>query len=252
MLFRIKKDLDFIRESCRITAGALEACKKYAKPGITTIELDRIAEDYILSQGGKAAFKGYRVPDTIPFPASICSSVDDVVVHGIPNDRVLKEGEILSIDCGVVKNGFYGDAAITIPIGEVSILKKKLMKATEESLYLGLEQAINGNRVNDIGHAVQSHVESNGFSVVRDLCGHGVGKKLHEAPQIPNYGRRGTGQRLKAGMTLAIEPMVNAGTYEVFFGLDGWTVKTADGLPSAHFEHTVLVQDNKPEILTIV
>lgn len=250
ILIKTKKEIDYIRESCLIVAEVLQLMKRYAKPGITTIELDKIAEDYILSNNARPAFKGYSQAGSFDFPSSICSSIDDEVVHGIPGNRVLKEGEILSVDVGVEKNNFFGDAAITIAIGKISEEKQKLMESTEKSLYLGIEQAITGNRIGDIAYAIQSEVESQGFSVVRDLCGHGVGKFLHEEPQIPNYGKKGTGALIKNGMTLAIEPMINLGTYKVVVDNDGWTVRTADGLPSAHFEHTIAIIDGKPEILT--
>jgi len=251
ILIKTKKEIDYIRESCRIVAEVLQLMKCYAKPGITTLELDKIAEDYILSNNARAAFKGYSQAGSFDYPGSICSSIDDEVVHGIPGNRVLKEGELLSIDVGVEKNNYYGDAAISIAIGKISEEKKKLMDVTEKSLYIGIEQAVAGNRIGDIGNAIQTYVESFGFSVVRDLCGHGVGKHLHEDPQIPNYGKRGTGALIKNGMTLAIEPMINMGSHKVFVDEDGWTVKTIDGLPSAHFEHTIAVIDGKPEILTI-
>jgi len=251
ILIKTKKEIDYIRESCRIVAEVLQLMKRYAKPGITTLELDKIAEDYILSNNARAAFKGYSQAGSFDYPGSICSSIDDEVVHGIPGNRVLKEGELLSIDVGVEKNNYFGDAAISIAIGKISDEKQKLMEVTEKSLYLGIEQAVAGNRIGDIGNAIQTYVESFGFSVVRDLCGHGVGKHLHEDPQIPNYGKRGTGALIKNGMTLAIEPMINMGSYKVFVDEDGWTVKTMDGLPSAHFEHTIAVIDGKPEILTI-
>jgi len=251
ILIKTKKEIDYIRESCRIVAEVLQLMKRYAKPGITTLELDKIAEDYILSNNARAAFKGYSQAGSFDYPGSICSSIDDEVVHGIPGNRVLKEGELLSVDVGVEKNNYYGDAAISIAIGKISEEKKKLMDVTEKSLYIGIEQAVAGNRIGDIGNAIQTYVESFGFSVVRDLCGHGVGKHLHEDPQIPNYGKRGTGALIKNGMTLAIEPMINMGSHKVFVDEDGWTVKTIDGLPSAHFEHTIAVIDGKPEILTI-
>lgn len=250
VLIKTKKEIDFIRESCQIVAETLQLLKRYAKEGVTTIELDKIAEDYILSNNARAAFKGYSQAGSFDYPGSICSSVDDEVVHGIPGNRVLKNGEILSVDVGVEKNGFFGDAALSIAIGNISEEKKKLMEITERSLMLGIEQAVAGNKIGDISYAVQNEVESNGFSVVRDLCGHGVGKHLHEDPQIPNYGRKGTGVLIKEGMTIAIEPMVNMGTYKVFVAEDGWTVYTADGQPSAHFEHTIAIIDGKPEILT--
>lgn len=250
VLIKTKKDIDYIRESCQIVAETLQLMKRYAKEGVTTIELDKIAEDYILSNNARAAFKGYSQAGSFDFPGSICSSIDDEVVHGIPGNRVLKEGEILSVDVGVEKNGYFGDAALSVAIGNISEEKKKLMDVTERSLYHGIEQAVAGNKVGDIGFAVQEEVERNGFSVVRDLCGHGVGIRLHEDPQIPNYGKKGTGALLKNGMTIAIEPMVNLGTYKVFVAEDGWTVYTADGMPSAHFEHTIAIIDGKPEILT--
>ena len=185
------------------------------------------------------------------FPGSLCTSIDEEVVHGIPSSRALKEGEIISIDVGVLKNNFFGDAAISVAVGNISKEKQKLMTATEESLYSGIDQAKNGNRLGDISSAVQNHIENCGFSVVRDLCGHGVGKYLHEDPQVPNFGVKGTGIMLKNGMTIAIEPMVNMGSYKVKVDSDGWTVKTDDNLPSAHFEHTIAIVDNKAEILTI-
>ncbi len=250
ILIKSKKEIDYIRESCQIVAETLQLLKRYVKPGITTLELDKIAEDYILSNDARAAFKGYSQAGSFDFPGSICSSVDNEVVHGIPGNRVLKEGEILSIDVGVEKNNFFGDAALTVAVGNISGEKKKLMDVTEKSLYDGIEQARPGNRLGNVGEAIQSLVERNGFSVVRDLCGHGVGKYLHEDPQIPNYGRRGVGALLKNGMTLAIEPMINMGTYKVSIDEDGWTVRTQDGLPSAHFEHTIAIIEGKPEILT--
>jgi methionyl aminopeptidase len=251
ILIKSKKEIDYIRESCRIVAETLQLLKANVKLGITTLELDRIAEDYIRSNNALPAFKGYSQGGAPGFPGSICSSIDDEVVHGIPGTRTLKDGEIVSLDIGVLKNGFFGDAALTVPIGNISADKKKLLEVTERSLQLGIEQAIAGNKVHDISNAVQVYVEENGFSIVRDLCGHGVGKFLHEDPSIPNFGRKGTGPKLKNGMTLAIEPMVNAGKYDVITAKDGWTIITADGSTSAHFEHTILINNNLPEILTI-
>ncbi|MDP4173174.1 MAG: type I methionyl aminopeptidase [Bacteroidota bacterium] len=246
-----KREIDYIRESCKIVAETLQLLKKYVKPGITTGELDKIANDYILSNNGKSAFKDYSQGGAVKYPGYICTSVDDEVVHGIPGNRVLREGEIISLDCGVVKNNYFGDAAITVAVGEISEEKKKLMDVTEKSLYIGLEQAKVNNRLYDISHAIQEYVEENGFSIVRDLCGHGVGRHLHEDPSIPNFGRKGTGAILKKGMTLAIEPMVNMGRYDVRVDSDEWTILTIDGLPSAHFEHTIAIDNDKPEILTI-
>lgn len=251
ILIKSKKEIDYIRESCRIVAETLQLLKSNVKPGITTLELDKIAEDYIRSNNAVPAFKGYSQGGAPGFPGSVCSSVDDEVVHGIPSSRILKEGEIVSVDIGVLKNGFFGDAALTVAVGNISKEKQKLMDVTERSLQLGIEQAVAGNKVHDISNAVQVYVEANGFSIVRDLCGHGVGKFLHEDPSIPNFGRKGTGPKLKNGMTLAIEPMVNAGKYDVITANDGWTILTADGSTSAHFEHTILINNNSPEILTI-
>lgn len=250
ILIKSKKEIDYIRESCQIVAETLQLVKRYTKPGVTTLELDKIAEDWIKSNDGVPAFKGFKQPGVKGFPGTICASIDEVVVHGIPSNRVLKEGEIFSVDVGVLKNNFYGDAALTIAVGEVSEEKKKLMKVTEESLYKGIEVAKTGNRIGDISAEVQEYVESFGFSVVRDLCGHGVGKNLHEEPQIPNFGLRNSGPLIKDGMTLAIEPMINVGTYRVKVENDGWTVVTEDNKPSAHYEHTIAIVDGKPEILT--
>ncbi len=247
---KTKKEIDFIRESCKIVAETLQLAKANVKVGVTTAELNKIAEDYILSNSAIPAFKGYSQGGAAGFPGSICSSLNNEVVHGIPGNVVLKEGDIISIDVGVVKNGYFGDAALTVAVGAISDEKQKLMDVTEKSLYLGIDQAVEGSRLHDISAAVQQYVEANGFSIVRDLCGHGVGKYLHEDPSIPNYGKKGTGPKLKKGMTLAIEPMVNAGKYAVVTGKDGWTVLTADGSTSAHFEHTILVTNGKPEILT--
>ncbi len=251
ILIKSKNEIDLIRESCRIVAETLQLVKSYAKPGKTTLELDKLAEDYIRSNGGIPAFKGYSQGEGIPFPGTLCMSIDEEVVHGIPSDRKLVEGEILSIDVGVLKNNYYGDAALSVAIGEISEDKKLLMKVTEESLYKGIEQAVAGNRIGDISNAVQTHAESYGFSIVRELCGHGVGRHLHEEPQIMNFGRRNTGPKIKNGMTLAIEPMINFGKHHVVVAQDGWTVKTADGSPSAHFEHSIAIINGKPEILTV-
>jgi len=245
------KEIDFIRESCRIVAETLRLAKSNVRVGVTTNELDRIAEDYIRSNDAIPAFKGYSQGGLPGFPGSICTSINDAVVHGIPGQTKLEEGDIISLDVGVLKNNYYGDAALTVAVGNISDEKKLLLEVTEKSLQLGIEQAKSGNRVHDISAAVQDYVEQNGFSIVRDLCGHGVGKFLHEDPAVPNFGKRGTGAKLKKGMTIAIEPMVNAGRYEVITSPDGWTVMTADASPSAHFEHTILILDNSPEILTV-
>lgn len=244
------REIELMREVGRVVAGILETVGKRVKPAVTTEELDRIAEDYVLSQNAKPAFKGYGFDKRNLFPATICLSIDDQVVHGIPGPRKLEEGQLLSVDVGAIKDGYYGDAAMTFAVGNVAEEKKKLMEVTEKALYIGIEQAVAGNHVEDISQAVQDYVESNGFSVVRDLVGHGIGTKLHEDPPVPNYGKKGKGPLLRTGMTIAIEPMVNAGTYRVYTARDGWTVYTSDGKPSAHFEHTVVITDGKPEILT--
>ena len=245
------EEIEFIRESSRIVADVLKLVGAQVRPGITTIELDKVAEDFIRSMGGEPAFKGYGWDKKNLFPATLCTSIDAEVVHGIPSKRMLKDGDLLSIDVGVKKNGFYGDGACSFAIGEVSEEKQRLMRVTQESLAKGIEQAVAGKRVHDVSNAIQHHVEANGFSVVRDLVGHGVGRKLHEEPSIPNFGEPGTGVVLKDGMTLAIEPMVNAGTWRVKVATDGWTVLTVDGKPSAHFEHTIAIIHGKAEILTL-
>ncbi len=252
MIFiKTKKEIDFIRESCQIVAETLQLVKSYVREGVTTLELDKIAEDYIRSQNAVPAFKGYSQGGSAGFPATICASVNEEVVHGIPSDRVLRNGDIISIDVGALKNRYYGDGALTVAVGEISEEKKRLMQVTEESLMKGIEAAVAGNRIGDISAAVQRHVESNGFSVVRELTGHGVGRLLHEDPQVPNFGRAHTGAKIKNGMTLAIEPMVNAGTHRVNVADDGWTVYTADLKPAAHFEHSIAIINGKPEILTV-
>ena len=242
-------EITAIRESNKIVAGVLSYIEKFLNPGITTLEIDDLVEDYIKSRGGFPAFKGYKVHKNI-FPASSCISINEEVVHGIPGSRKLLEGDIVSIDVGVKKNDYYGDGAKTFAIGEISPAKKKLMKIAEESLYLGLENATDGNFINDVSMAIQQHVEAAGFSVVRDLVGHGIGKELHEEPPIPNYYNSGYRAKFKEGMTVAIEPMVNYGTYKVKVLGDKWTYVTADGKPSAHFEHSVLITKGQPEILT--
>ena len=251
ILVKSKKEIDQIRESARIVAETLQLVKRYAEPGKTTLELDRIAEDYIRSNNGIPAFKGYSQAGSIDFPGTICSSLNEEVVHGIPSGRILMEGDLLSVDVGVDKNGFFGDAAITIAIGEISDENKKLLEATEKSLYLGIEHAKKNNRIGDISYAIQEYIESKGFAIVKDLCGHGVGKYLHEDPQIPNFGEPNSGPKIKNGMTIAIEPMINVGTYQVMVAEDGWTVVTKDKKASAHFEHTVAIINDKPEILSV-
>lgn len=242
---RSKNEIAKIQRACDVVSGVLAAARKAAVPGATTRELDRIAEDYIRSCNAVPAFKGYR-----GYPATLCTSVNHQVVHGIPSDYVLKEGDILGIDAGAVMEGYYGDAAITIPIGEITDELKRLLETTRTALMKGIEQARPGNRVFDISYAVQHHAESHGYSVVRDFVGHGIGTHLHEDPQVPNYGEPGKGKRLREGMVLAIEPMVNTKGCEVRMLSDNWTVVTADGGYSAHFEHSVAILSDGPHILT--
>lgn len=240
-------EIEYIRQACRIAGKLLVYLKEIVKPGVDTKLLDQKAEEYILKRGAVPAFKHYN-----GFPSSICTSVNEEVIHGIPGKYRLKEGDILSIDVGVKKAGYFGDAAVTIPIGQISPENENLLKITEESLYAGIVKAVHKNHVSDISRTIQGFVESRGFSVVRDFVGHGVGKKLHEDPPIPNYKTLGRGPQLFSGMTLAIEPMVNMCGFEVLVKEDNWTVVTKDGKPSAHFEHTILVRDGEPEILTMV
>lgn len=238
-------EIEKMAKSGRIVADVLEALKDVVKIGLTTKEIEDFADERIKALGGIPAFKGYR-----GYPASVCTSVNEQVVHGIPSSRVLKDGDIVSIDIGVLLDGFYGDGAVTIPVGTIDREASELIRVTEEALYLGIQSAVEGNRLYDISGAIQRHVEKNGFSVVRLFVGHGIGRELHEEPQVPNYGVPGQGPRLKRGMTLAIEPMVNAGSHEVIILDDGWTAVTKDGKKSAHFEHTVLVTSDRPRILT--
>jgi methionyl aminopeptidase len=247
-----KEEIELVRESSRIVAEVLRLLAGRIQPGVSTLELDVLAEDYIRSCGGEPAFKGYGSAKDNLFPATLCTSIDAEVVHGIPGKRPLREGEILSVDVGVKKNGYYGDGAWSFAVGEISAEKDRLMRVTEESLKKGIAEAVVGNRIHDVSHAVEQHVKANGFAVVRDLCGHGVGRNLHEEPNIPNYGKPGTGPKIQNGMTLAIEPMVNSGTWRVRIASDGWTVLTEDGQPSAHFEHTVAIFDGTPHVLTAI
>lgn len=240
-----REQLDRMRRAGKIVADTLDKIRDIVKPGITTKELDRLAEEHILKCGAIPAFKGYN-----GFPATLCTSVNEEVVHGIPGLRALENGDIISIDCGAAYDGFYGDSAITLPVGEISPEKQNLLAACEKSLSRGIEQAMKGNRLFDISYAIQVYVENNGLSVVRDYVGHGIGRRMHEDPQIPNFGKPGRGPRLEVGMALAIEPMVNLGGYQVETLKDKWTVVTKDRRASAHFEHTVAITDNGPEILT--
>ena len=238
-------EIDKARASNRIVAEVLSVLREKVKPGVTTRELDKIAEGVTEKRGARPAFKGYR-----GYPYSLCTSVNEEVVHGMPSNRVLVEGDIVGLDFGVCYQGLYGDSAITLPVGRVSEQATRLMQVTEQSLYSAIHQACDGNRLGDISAAVQETVETAGYSIVRDFVGHGIGKSMHEDPQIPNFGKKGRGIELKKGMILAIEPMVNAGKYKVKILSDGWTVITADGSLSAHFEHSVAITDNGPDILS--
>ena len=240
------QEIEKIRKACLIVADVLERIRGMVRPGVTTQELDEFAERFIIAAGAKPAFKGYR-----GYPKTLCTSVNNEVIHGIPSkDAVLKQGDIVSVDVGTIVDGFYGDAAITLPVGTIKPEAERLMRVTEESLLRGIAQAQAGNRLYDISHAVQDYVESNGYSVVREFVGHGIGRNLHEDPQLPNFGASGQGPRLKPGMVLAIEPMVNIGGSATVTQEDNWTAVTADGSLSAHFEHTIAVLPDGPWILT--
>jgi len=243
--YKTNEEVEKIRESSLLVGKTLAEIAKHIKPGIKTINLDKLAEEFILDHNAKPAFKGYN-----GFPSTLCISINEQVVHGFPGKRELKDGDIVSVDCGTVKDGYYGDSAYTFAVGDVKPEILLLLKATKESLYKGIENAVEGKRLGDIGFAIQNHVESLGFSVVRDLVGHGVGKNLHEKPEVLNYGKRGTGIILQENLVIAIEPMINMGTYNVIQESDGWTIRTADRKPSAHFEHTIVVKKNKAEILS--
>ena len=243
--YKTEEEIELVRKSSLLVAKTHAEIAGLIKPGITTLALDKIAEEFIRDNGGFPAFKGYG-----GFPNTLCMSPNEQVVHGIPNDRYLENSEILSVDCGVVMNGYYGDSAFTYEVGEVDTETKQLLKVTKESLYKGIEMAVSGNRIGDIGYAVQKHAESFGYGVVRELVGHGVGKNLHESPEVPNYGRRGRGAKLQEGLVIAIEPMINMGTRKIMQHNDGWTITTIDNKPSAHFEHTIVVRKGKAEILS--
>ncbi len=245
VMIRSKREIGLIAQSSQIVADTLNMLSKYMKPGISLKELDRRAEDFIISMGARPAFKGY-----LGFPSTLCISIDDEVVHGIPTTRKLEEGQIVSVDCGAEKNGYYGDHAKTFAIGEITGDKRQLMDVTHEALMLGIQAAKVGNYVSDIGHVIQTYVEGYGYSVVRELVGHGIGTDLHEDPQVPNYGEPKQGHQLKSGMCIAIEPMINMGAKEIVTDKDGWTVRTKDGMSSAHFEHTIAILNEGAQILS--
>ncbi len=245
LYYKTQEEIEIIRESSLLVAKTLAEVAKAIRPGVSTLELDKIAETFIRDHHAVPAFLNYN-----GFPNSLCISVNSQVVHGIPNKNELRDGDICSVDCGVLKNGFYGDSAFTFTIGDVSDEILQLLKVTRECLYKGIEKAVSGNRLGDVSHAIQEHAEKNTYSVVRELVGHGIGRHLHEKPEVPNYGKRGTGLVLREGLVIAIEPMINMGVKGVVHEKDGWTVRTADNKPSAHFEHTVAVRKTDADILS--
>lgn len=245
IILKTDEEIEFMRAANRLVGMTLGELSKHIKPGITTLELDRIAEEFIRDHGAIPTFLGYG-----GFPNSICTSVNENVVHGIPNNKPLQEGDVISVDCGTKKNGYCGDSAYTFCVGEVDEKIKRLLQITKESLYKGIEQAREDKRIGDISSTIQTYCEKNGYTVVRELVGHGIGRNMHEAPEVPNYGRPGTGPLMKNGMCIAIEPMINMGSKNVVFEKDGWTVRTKDRKPSAHFEHTIAIRNGKADILS--
>jgi len=243
--FRTEDEIGLIRESSLLVGKTLAEVARQLRPGVTGLQLDKLAEEFIRDNGGEPSFKNYG-----GYPYCLCFSVNSQVVHGFPTDQEIREGDVVSVDCGVYMNGFHGDSAYTFAVGEIPERVAQLLRVTRESLYKAIEQAVDGKRMGDIGYAVQSHAEASGFSVVRELVGHGLGRNLHEAPEVPNYGKRGNGIALRPGMVLAIEPMINMGKREVKTLRDGWTIVTRDGMPSAHFEHDVVIRKDKAEVLS--
>lgn len=242
---KTEEEIELLRQSSLLVGKTLAEVAKILKPGVNTAQLDKIAEEFILDHGAKPGFKGYG-----DFPATLCISINEEVVHGIPGNRIVEDGDIVSIDCGTYMNGFYGDSAYTFAVGNVNPEVIKLLEVTKESLYKGIEQAVSGKRIGDIGFAIQNHVEKMGYGVVRDLVGHGLGRNLHEKPEVPNFGRRGTGSKLKERMVIAIEPMITLGSYDISQDSDGWTIRTIDKMPAAHFEHDVVIRKGEAEILS--
>lgn len=251
IFLKTEDEIELMRRANLLVSRTLGELAKHIKPGVTTLQLDEIADSFIRDNGAVPTFKGFPNPFGEPFPASICTSVNEVVVHGVPDDKtVLKDGDIISIDCGAVLDGFNGDSCYTFCVGEVSEETRALLRTTKESLYLGISKAVAGNHLDDIGSAVQEHCEKQGYGIVRELTGHGIGKDMHEDPQVPNYGRRGNGVLLKAGMCIAIEPIVTMGNRAIGLMPDKWTIRTLDGKPAAHFEHTIAIRKGKAEILS--
>ena len=251
IFLKTEDEIELMREANLLVGKTLALLAKNIKPGVTTLQLDKLAEEFIRDNGAIPTFKGFPNPYGGPFPASICTSVNEIVVHGVPNEKtVLKDGDIISIDCGTLLNGYNGDSCYTFCVGEVSDEVKKLLRITKESLYKGIEAAVSGNHIGDIGFAVQDHCEKHGYGVVRELTGHGIGKEMHEEPNIPNYGRRGNGKKLKSGMCIAIEPMITQGNRKIGLMPDKWSIRTIDGKPAAHFEHTIAIRNGKADILS--
>ncbi len=251
IFLKTEDEIELMRRANQLVGKTLGELAKHIKPGVTTLQLDKIADEFIRDHGAIPTFKNFPNPFGGPFPASICTSVNDVVVHGVPDSKtVLKDGDIISVDCGTLLDGFNGDSCYTFCVGEVSEEVRQLLKITKESLYLGIEQATAGKRVGDIGDTIQSYCESHGYGVVRELTGHGIGREMHEDPQVPNYGRRGNGPLLKSGMCIAIEPMITMGGRQIWMMPDKWTIRTRDGKPAAHFEHTIAIRRGKAEILS--
>ena len=251
VFLKTEDEIEMMRQANLLVGSTLGELAKHIKPGVTTLQLDQIADEFIRDHGAVPTFKGFPNPYGGPFPASICTSVNDVVVHGVPNAQtVLKDGDIISVDCGTLLNGFCGDSCYTFCVGEVADEVKQLLRTTKESLYKGIENAVAGHHLGDISYAVQQHCEAQGYGIVRELTGHGIGHQMHEDPQVPNYGRRGNGIMLKAGMCIAIEPMVTQGSRAIYLDADRWTVRTRDGRPAAHFEHTIAIRRGKADILS--
>jgi len=251
VFLKTEDEIELMRQANQLVGKTLGELARHIKPGVTTLQLDKIADTFIRDHGAIPTFKGFPNPYGGPFPASICTSVNDVVVHGVPNsDTILKDGDIISIDCGTLLNGFCGDSCYTFCVGDVADDVKQLLKTTRESLYKGIEAAVAGHHLGDISAAVQEHCEAQGYGIVRELTGHGIGHQMHEDPQVPNYGRRGNGIMLKAGMCIAIEPMVTQGARNIFLDADRWTIRTRDGKPAAHFEHTIAIRRGKADVLS--
>jgi methionyl aminopeptidase len=251
IFLKTEDEIELMRQANQLVGKTLGELAKHIKPGVTTLQLDKIADEYIRDHGAIPTFKGFPNPYGGPFPASICTSVNEIVVHGVPNaETILKDGDIISIDCGTLLNGFCGDSCYTFCVGEVSDEVRKLLRVTKDSLYLGIEQAVAGHHLGDISSAVQEHCESNGYGVVRELTGHGIGREMHEDPPVPNFGRRGNGTMLKESMCIAIEPMITMGKRDIGLMPDRWSIRTRDGKPAAHFEHTIAVRKGKAEILS--